>query len=732
MKYLQKLFLNSMKDICSDIIKIELNTGKCYYIYAEDGQMEEQVIPFGWNEVKQILIDSVYEKERKQVSDKWNACVNKEVKEGASCTITYHSNESLKGKENPLRTIYVSVFETEGRKTVFIFNKEDRGNAQSRVSLKIRAEQDGMTHLYNRIKLDFMLENSYTDMEACGVLFFNLNELREINRKWGREAGDKAICKAAESLWDLQNENVTAYRYTGDKFLVIAKNYTKDQIRHLIDLWVQNWNRICALEETLCPISIGVAWDSTPVSVLELIAKANTEMHRNKELMKAGVPLDYYVYGEISCSYGLRSRKQFFDMVDYRLEREAGEYCLVAIDIEHFKLFNKWYGRKAGDEFLESFAEVLRKYETEYKGIASYFGGDDFVILLPKQEGRLEQLAGELIAIAQGKSDSVGFLPELGVYSCSEKSSARAIEMYDYAVEASSHVEGNFENRICCYDKEMTSKAENVMRILSEAKDGLEQGQFVIYLQPKCRIKSRQVVGAEALVRWKHPVKGLVPPSVFVPILEENGFISDLDHYVWELVCKQIRSWLDNGIEPVAVSINVSRIDMLSMNVVEVLNGLVRKYAIDKKYLKIEITESAYVENGTRIVESIQNLRKSGFSLMMDDFGSGYSSLNMLRQITVDVIKVDMKFMEMNKEDQEKGLVILKSIINMANEINVPLIVEGVETEEQTAFLGELGVDFAQGYLFYRPMPVESFTSLISEEDNVDRRGIFRKNQVQA
>lgn len=729
MKYLQKLFINSMKDLYSDIVKVELDTRSCYYIYLEDGQIEEHKIPFEWHEIRQILVESICPEDRQDVVDRWRSYINENVEDGDSFTITYHSSEFYAKKEGIPRTAHVAVLEEDGQKIALIFSKEGEngeGDLNSRISLKIRAEKDGLTQLYNRIKLDAMVEGEYADMVSCGVLFFNLNDLKKINQKYGRTTGDKALCRAADSIRALQNENVMAYRYTGDKLLLIAKDYTKDEVRKLIDSWVQNWNESCKCEEMTCPVSLGVAWDSAPVSALELISKANEEMYRNKELMKAGVPLEYYIHGEISCSYGLRSRKQFFDMVDYRMQSEPGEYCLVAIDIEHFKLFNKWYGRKAGDEFLTEFSATLKVYEVEYKGIAAYFGGDNFAILLPANTRLLEKLEKELIQIALKLGDTVGFLPGLGVYYIEGKEQ-KAIELYDYAVEALSYVEGNFENRICYYNKGMTSKAEDELRILSEARDALKEEQFIIYLQPKCRIDSKKIVGAEALVRWKHPVKGLVPPGLFIPVLEKNGFISDVDRHVWELVCRQIRKWEDRGIEPVPVSINVSRIDILSMDVVQTINNLVQKYNIDKKYLKVEITESAYVENGNKVVETVQNLREDGFTLLMDDFGSGYSSLNMLQQIAVDVIKMDMKFLDIDKDDMKKGLSILKSVISMSNEIDIPLIAEGVETEEQATFLGDMGVRFAQGYLFYRPMPAEDFTALISVEDNIDRRGIFNK-----
>lgn len=599
------------------------------------------------------------------------------------------------------------------------------GESDSLQNNKEEAKTDALTGLYHRSKLDEMFETEYKTLSFCGVLVLDMNDLHKLNEEYGVEAGDEALCMVAESIRKLQNDKVMSYRYSGDKLLVVASEYSKDEIRRLLDRWLQLWNEIKSKSRVELSVAVGVAWDSAPVSVEELVAKADVEMYRNKELMKSGVPLEFYIQGEISCSYGLFCRKQFFDMIDYRCKGQMGEYCLLASDIEHFKIFNKWYGRKAGDEFLKEFAGVLKNYEKNYQGIAAYLGGDNFAILMPDNENVIHLMIDDLCKITKKYGSAIGFLPVFGAYRIKDENLS-AVEMYDRAIEALTHISGNLVQRICYYDKEMSNREEDELHILTEVRDAIKDGQFTIYLQPKCQIKNRKIVGAEALVRWIHPVKGMISPGVFIPVLEKNGFISVLDLYVWELACKLVREWIDEGIEPVPISINISRMDIMSVNVVEILNGLMEKYHIDRSYIKIEITESAYVENDQKIVETVRELKRVGFNLMMDDFGSGYSSLNMLKQILVDTIKVDMKFLDIDYQNMKKGLGILKFVVNMSNEIDVSIVVEGVETEEQSDFLGKMGVRFAQGYLFYRPMPIEEFTKLISVEENVDRHGIYR------
>uniref|UniRef100_UPI0040559C8A EAL domain-containing protein n=1 Tax=Acetatifactor sp. TaxID=1872090 RepID=UPI0040559C8A len=587
--------------------------------------------------------------------------------------------------------------------------------------------KDSLTFLNNKNMFEDMLETKYANLEKCGVLYFDLNHLRHINATYGREAGDKAIVMVADSVRRLQEDDVHVYRYGDDSFLVIGIDYSKEQTRSLMEAWIERWKELSVHLGNENVLSVGMAWDSSPVSLKELIAKASEEMLHNRKLLEEGIPMEFCVRGELSSSFGLNTRKQFSKMIEYKLRNDEGEYCLIAIDIEHFKIFNKWRGRNAGDEFLMAMASALRQFEKEYGGVAAYFGGDNFAVFLPNRPEVIALLEQRLVAVALEKGKTVGFLPAFGVY-CIDNRELETVEMYDYAVEALSKVVGRYEKRICYYEKSMTSAAEKEVDIIVAAREALEKGEFVIYLQPKVRITTKKIVGAEALVRWISPEKGMISPADFIPVLEKNGFIGELDQCVWELVCKTIRSWSDRGIEPVPVSINVSRIDILSFDTVKFLNSLVEKYQIERKYLKIEITESAYADNAGKILDTIQELRESGYTLMMDDFGSGYSSLNMLRQAIVDIIKLDMRFLDIDHGDIQKGFSILKSVINMSNEISIPIVIEGVETNQQADFLQDMGVRFAQGYLYYRPMPVEQFEQLIAQDENIDRRGIYNKN----
>jgi EAL domain-containing protein (putative c-di-GMP-specific phosphodiesterase class I) len=236
----------------------------------------------------------------------------------------------------------------------------------------------------------------------------------------------------------------------------------------------------------------------------------------------------------------------------------------------------------------------------------------------------------------------------------------------------------------------MYRQTERDYQILSDFQKALQEHELFIEMQPQCKISSHRIVGAESLVRWRKSNGEMVPPALFIPILERYGFITDLDKYVWEEVCIWQKKWIDGGHTPLPVSVNVSQIDIYAIDVPDFFDELSKKYELPVDVVKIEITESAYADNDA-VADTVRRLRKKGFLVLMDDFGSGYSSLNMLRSLTVDIIKLDAHFLRMNGDDRRKGMQIMESIVNLAKTMGVPIIVEGVETEEETNFLIGLG-----------------------------------------
>ncbi len=423
---------------------------------------------------------------------------------------------------------------------------------------------------------------------------------------------------------------------------------------------------------------------------------------------------------------GLFARIPFFTQTETFLrvnETAAGKYCLVAIDIEHFKLFNEWYGQVAGDKLLREIGAHLNKMRQEFGGIAGYMGGDDFVIVLPNDEKVLENLKCRITGFVRAYGGHTGFLPAFGFYVIDDISLS-ASQMYDRAILAQETVKGNYAVRCAYYSSDMKTRLENNHVLLAEVQAGLERDEFIYYLQPKCNLNTGKIVGLESLVRWKHPEKGIVAPGYFIPVMESNGLITELDMKVWEQVCQTLQDWIKSGHKVIPISVNVSSVDIYAIDVVEHFKNLVRKYGLPPEYVELEITESAYVEEYKVITGVAEALRNAGFTVLMDDFGSGYSSLNMLKDVNVDVLKIDMKFLKMDENTMDKGMGILEAVTRMANIMGLRMIAEGVETEDQINYLLNMGCIYGQGYFFYKPLPVEEIKVLLNDENNVDYRGI--------
>ena len=428
-------------------------------------------------------------------------------------------------------------------------------------------------------------------------------------------------------------------------------------------------------------------------------------------------------YTKLDSLTGLYYHHSFFRKADEKLrELENDTYCLVATDIEHFRLFNKIYGREAGDKLLIHIADCVKNIQDRYDGIAGYMGGDNFAILMPNDSACLRRLYRDIVRGVQ-RINTVGFLPSLGVYGITDTTMS-AVVMYDRATIALSYTAGNNAERIYVYNDSMVEAMEEELGILSDVQKGLKYDEFTFFVQPQCDIFTDKIVGAEALVRWQHRTKGMIPPGIFIPVLEKNGFIADLDKLVWKKVCEWLRQWMDRGYQPVPISINVSRIDIFSMDVPDYLDGLLKKYELQPAHIKVEITESAYAENNDKIVDTVKRLQERGFLVMMDDFGSGYSSLNMLKSVSVDVIKIDMKFLDFDGQEDGKAISILETVVNMSRQMGLPIVVEGVETKMQEEFLRNMGCHYTQGYYYYKPLPIAEFEKLVSDENRIDLGGI--------
>ena len=387
----------------------------------------------------------------------------------------------------------------------------------------------------------------------------------------------------------------------------------------------------------------------------------------------------------------------------------------VLININHFHNLNERYGKAYGDEVLRRIGRQMLEILGESGGIAGRGEGDNFLLYLPHREdyrplldrlsGVTDQQAGTRIRL------------RLGVYSQVDKS-LEIERRFDRAKMAADTVRSNFLNSVGLYNDSM-HKAEIFSEQLIESfPAAIREKQFMVCFQPKFAVQGDQPVlaSAEALVRWYHPTLGLLGPGTFIPLFEDNGLIRDLDHYVWASVAESIRAWKEKYGITIPVSVNVSRIDLFDPQIIDILQDLISRNRLDYHDLPLEVTESAYTEDADQIVEKVGQLRKLGFRIEMDDFGSGYSSLNMLSILPIDALKLDMAFIRhafSAESPQGRDTRLLQAMIHLAKSFEVPTIAEGVETAEQYSVLRTMGCDYIQGYYFSRPLPPGEFEQFI-------------------
>ena len=420
-------------------------------------------------------------------------------------------------------------------------------------------------------------------------------------------------------------------------------------------------------------------------------------------------------YQEYDLLTGLYNKDTFYHKAAQLLaQRPQERFDIVCIDVQRFKLINDLYGTERGDELLLYLARALRGAFAPEGALLSRLGSDLFALCLPG--GLTEEREKKIQHIYADYLLDMAVTPAIGVYHVQDRS-VRVSLMCDWATLALASIKGDYSCHIAEYSDTLRSQLLEEQEILNSMDIALENHEFQIYLQPKCNIRTGKIVGAEALVRWLHPKKGVIPPGDFIPVFERNGFIKKLDVYIWEQTAAWLRGWMDAGHTPIPVSVNISRIDFFGLDICGVLQGLVEKYDLEPRLLELEITESAYANQPEEIIRTVQQLMQQRFTLLMDDFGSGYSSLNMLKDVNVDILKIDMRFLD---RDDQKSKDILESVVQMGKWLGLPVIAEGVETERQVDFLLSIGCPYAQGYFYYRPMPLADFEALLLQEDTVD------------
>jgi diguanylate cyclase (GGDEF)-like protein len=403
---------------------------------------------------------------------------------------------------------------------------------------------------------------------------------------------------------------------------------------------------------------------------------------------------------------GLSTWDSFVKQVEECLAKKKDEeYQMIRFDIKNFKFVNAIFGRECGDELLAEIGKTLSEHPYPEE-ICARLGSDRFVAFIPSVYSQTLIRLISNIKLKKLEENAYQVRIYIGIYKVKDDG-ASVVEMCDRAGMALGTIKNNLLEKIALYDESIYDKLLKEHELNMALPDAIKKEELQFYLQPQVD-RDGKVVGAEALVRWIHPEKGFLMPGEFIPVFEKNYMIVQVDQYIWEKACQLIRKWMDEGRNDIYISINISPKDFECIDVYTVLVGLIKKYRINPSQLKVEITESTIMQNPLKQIQLIGRLRTAGFYVEMDDFGNGYSSISMLKDIDIDAIKLDMRFLSktLHEDRAEK---IMQSIIKLVQEFDMAVIAEGVEKKEQVELLSQMGCDMFQGFYFSKPLPVEDF-----------------------
>lgn len=396
------------------------------------------------------------------------------------------------------------------------------------------------------------------------------------------------------------------------------------------------------------------------------------------------------------------------------MENDTRNHAIISFDIDKFKLINDLFGMSTGDDVLKHIAHVLKE-KVPQGALYCRVHSDMFLLcVMYDRRGDVIKLIEKIRKAIYKNEFSFDINTTYGIYLVTDTTIPINL-MCDRATLAARTVKGNAMNFCAFYDEQYRAEIIKNTEIEQDMNAAIQNKQFLMYLQPKYNLVTGKICGAEVLARWKHPVKGLIQPNDFIPLFERNGFILRLDEYMWEEACKTLARWRDEGRTLVPLSVNISRYHIQHNDLIGAWKRLIRKYNIPTSYLTLEITETFFYDSKD-LYDVLEQLQTMGFLLEVDDFGAGYSSLNMIRQIPVDTIKIDKDFLD-KKLSTDKGKIVISHTIAMAKDLKLGVIAEGVETKEHVDFLKSSSCDVAQGFYFAKPMPVDEFEHIYFDEN---------------
>lgn len=457
----------------------------------------------------------------------------------------------------------------------------------------------------------------------------------------------------------------------------------------------------------------GLIWEKCPnvvftcVEILDDMLEQFFKDKENSEIELENIPRDEEMRSVVR---RISKLHRFQRNVRNLLLTASHEVGFIQFDIRKFKIINDLYGEKFGDEILGFVIEQLREVCRDDQYYINLRSDVFMVVTEYEKEAELEEFIAALEArVCQYKDVKLQMC--YGIYTVEDRN-MELRQMEDRAAMARKAVKVNLVTNILFYNEQFKDSLYNRKFIEENMQEAISDRQFMMYLQPKYSIMRNKIVGAEALVRWRHPTRGMIYPDQFIPIIEENGFVQKVDYYIWAEACRFIRRCQEDGIAPCPISVNVSRVHLRDNECIGVLSDLIKSYSIPKRLLELEITETV---DDQQLSQRAMQLKDEGFTLLMDDFGSGYSSLNILLETPFDVVKLDKRFIE-NMMLSDKGKLILEQVVHMSEKLDLGLLAEGVETKEQVELLQSIGCDHVQGYYYAKPMPEDEFFALLREQ----------------
>lgn len=606
---------------------------------------------------------------------------------------------------------------------------EPRIFAGTIVNRGIAAGSDPITGIDDVRELNAELTHRRENNQGADFIVLQIGDMSEFIVSYGIEVSNGVIARAIERIGaDVRfAEGAHLYRSYGLQYVLVLDRDDGRNLQGLADdvlRLVTEPVRVGSMDVML-PATVAIARYPRiavrPMMVIDdLFRRVAEVVNHSRQSSGQSHPLSCAATRNATAAHstdaitGLPRVNDFLRHAnDYAIKHPDDRRCMVYIDLGHMRIFNDWYGKREGDALLGEVGDVLRDVEAHGVGFAGHWGQDDFMVCMPFDKKQINGLYYRILAIVSAHDDAIGFLPAFGVFPL-ERGADVSFADCDKAKFALGKAKHELKDRIQYFDVDEYQQNEMEHSLLSDFQRALNSGNVTFFLQPQCDISTGRIVGAEALARWRTVDGGYISPAVFVPVLERNGFVSSLDRCIWKQVFKWIGGRLDAGDPVIPISINVSHVDIMSMDVAAVLDQFARRYRVPARYVKVEITESAFVSDCESVNRLARQVQSMGYAVYMDDFGSGQSSLSMLRDMNIDCVKLDGCFMSV--EPSERGSEIVQSAIDLVKKIKLPVVVEGVETKGQVDFLKNLGCRFVQGFYYHKPMPPADCEELIASQ----------------